>query len=1309
MDGNGSETLVLLNSTAGVTLISDGSPLTRLNYFDGKFLRAEDLQAEQTYLRRLVQMSNQAHGAGVVHGFEVTRASGDKLRLAPGLAIDNEGRVLFLGETAEVSLAALLAQAAQAAASAGDAAFGACAPLAAEPGTAPVADAAIYVIGISQAEALCGHEDVYGQACQQACVTESARPFRVEGVALQARPLVLASPLPTSTAVVLDAIHLRSRVASAYFADERGRPASLISQAGLASSIWCAGAAASAGGFVPLGVLARSGQAVRFLDLWTARRERGETHPLRYWRNRLAMRPWDVFLAQVLQFQCQLRDSWSEVGEAPDPCADERALIAEASDVMGELETYYKASSEMLVQKALGGETLDKPSGGASRLNALLGRLRKAKETFTLTPTSRVLISKGIVELPSGGYLPVTPASNLTVNEQVRRLMGEGVDLRFCVVRPDYVAHALESVQHMDRISLLKGLDDPSAKEAVDILVPDGQIGQDAASNGAAWEGRVRRVPSTGDTNSTDDGDQADIRPGLSSYKAGAKSGMITSGKLEGAYQREVLGGAARSEAKPGGELSFFFAGLTELPDQGEATDRLREWAKATKQPAEATLWRSIHDVAEPKAEAAGVKTEKVSKKEAEAAPAPAAPEDAMAIGAGYARLKDEAIRYRAEVGARMAKKAGVRGQRQFGGLSDEPVDHAALWVGARLDRDPFAAPEQARIGGSLDLTYLAPRKGGSRLVDLALTGRFIVEGSRVSGSRQIVQGAFIGDAVVRLAFSDVSEASRVIKVNLPIVLTRRADSQGVRVSLNADLGGVGSDDRGLLGVLDLDGEVNVSADGREVELLLSVRGEAGEKEGSRDPLKLAAALRRNDAAILPGNALRAASETAIEVLGTGEGGASFVADAQDDLFGRPQVSGEPLVVRATRDWVMFHRRRDRRCGQDGPGTETGVRRYQLYHLRVKTDAQARTAGAAVIGANAEAVTKLGFRPIAAIEFGIGRSSLATPEADVLADWQAADPGEKLVFGAIGSLGPAQAEGEGLARARLSSLELTVSRDSLPPMADNHVLPLLPALGLNGMDGALFLVTQAQKAMCHTIYVTHDDNFPNLVLHNGLAAEIEKEKMTPLFEVVFENGATPTATTLKKLRDYWAENDYVDPPFASSYQAGPNDAARRNLLLAQSQAIMEALDGDPASTKLSISPDVTELTECDAVTVVYANRANQRIALVAALPNATTGALSIELKDFFFDGSALTDEGGFVTSVQGVLQRSHQKAAPFAPSTDRLAKATTLALPIGNRITSISSGLVVLPPADVIHTDMRDLIQNAGFDTDGYDLLVIFR
>lgn len=88
------------------------------------------------------------------------------------------------------------------------------------------------------------------------------------------------------------------------------------------------------------------------------------------------------------------------------------------------------------------------------------------------------MINCGIVEVPSAGYLPVSISSTISVNEQVQRLFGEGVDLRFCVVRPDFVAHALEEAQHMQRICLLSGLDDPAKKPQVDVLVPDGEIEQ---------------------------------------------------------------------------------------------------------------------------------------------------------------------------------------------------------------------------------------------------------------------------------------------------------------------------------------------------------------------------------------------------------------------------------------------------------------------------------------------------------------------------------------------------------------------------------------------------------------------------------------------------------------------------------------------------------------------------------------------------------------------------------------------------------------------------------------------------------------
>src|SRR5260370_8117595 len=83
-------------SQNGLTIILPGSPLTRLNYFDGKFLRAVDLQTEQAYLRTLVELSNQAGGPGVAHGLSASLASGTEILLDSGLAIDPTARLLLL-------------------------------------------------------------------------------------------------------------------------------------------------------------------------------------------------------------------------------------------------------------------------------------------------------------------------------------------------------------------------------------------------------------------------------------------------------------------------------------------------------------------------------------------------------------------------------------------------------------------------------------------------------------------------------------------------------------------------------------------------------------------------------------------------------------------------------------------------------------------------------------------------------------------------------------------------------------------------------------------------------------------------------------------------------------------------------------------------------------------------------------------------------------------------------------------------------------------------------------------------------------
>src|SRR5690349_9884927 len=234
--------------SGGVAVVPQATPLTRLNYYDGKFLRADDLALEQRGQRTLVHLSNQAGGPGIVHGLDVSVASGPKLVLSGGLGIDPAGRVLFLPETVEVPVAKLLDAALDPAGApggganctqngtpndtqsgtpngTGGAAFAPCeaAQVAGGPNTAPVvAGVQLFLVALAHAEGLCGHEDVLGRLCSSGCETAQDRPYRNEGVVLLLRPLPLTAPLPPAAGgITFTDTHLRSRVASAWFAQER--------------------------------------------------------------------------------------------------------------------------------------------------------------------------------------------------------------------------------------------------------------------------------------------------------------------------------------------------------------------------------------------------------------------------------------------------------------------------------------------------------------------------------------------------------------------------------------------------------------------------------------------------------------------------------------------------------------------------------------------------------------------------------------------------------------------------------------------------------------------------------------------------------------------------------------------------------------------------------------------------------------------------------------------------------------------------------------------------------------------------------
>src|SRR5262245_37603164 len=94
-------------SQGGVATIEAHTALTRLHFFDGKFLRADALTLEQDYHRELVRLSNLAGGWGVVHGLGIA-APGATLSVSPGLAITPAGSTVLLAQIFEVEIAKLI-------------------------------------------------------------------------------------------------------------------------------------------------------------------------------------------------------------------------------------------------------------------------------------------------------------------------------------------------------------------------------------------------------------------------------------------------------------------------------------------------------------------------------------------------------------------------------------------------------------------------------------------------------------------------------------------------------------------------------------------------------------------------------------------------------------------------------------------------------------------------------------------------------------------------------------------------------------------------------------------------------------------------------------------------------------------------------------------------------------------------------------------------------------------------------------------------------------------------------------------------
>jgi hypothetical protein len=940
--------IVVVDSGRGLTIIPSPTPLTRLNYFDGKFLRADDLRAEQDYMRRLVWISNQGGGSGVVYGYDATLSgAGDSLVLGAGLAIDGGGRPLLLPEEHTIGIQALIDASRRVTARAladggpGSAEFGDCELEAAAPGGDVANGGVLWIVTIGAAEALCGEEDVFGRLCEEACATTTDRPFRLEGIVVRAVPLTLQTPLATSGAVALTRAHLRSLVASAYFADEWLRGGSIISADGLAQEAWCLGSHPDLGGDVPIALVARRGTTTDFLDAWTARRDRIDLPPRTYWAGRMAMRPWSAYLAQILQFQCQLHEllvggGGGENGGGTDPCAPQAAMLREADEALAKIDA----------AKLLAGAA----AFTSERLGVLRDRIRSTLADAAADAPARVLIRGGIVELPPAGYLPVAPGSAESVNIQVRRLMGEGVDLRFCVVRPDFVAHALEEAQHMERISLLEGLDHAERSPRVDVLVPDGELLRSAAAAaGLGFDSRATLIT-----------------------RSDGPGGPIVS-------QINVQG-ASRADMIKGGEALFAFAGIAQnvsprLVQALDATPRLRDVAAAAGEQATPSLWASLHCDSD------------LLEAEPNGPPRTLRAFGAIAVPTGEGA--DNALR-----GTAFAQFA-INVSRPLPGGGREIAGIASVL----LDRRNFS---------------------GNGIED---------ETSRADITVQIRTGAITG-------------GPPGIEIRLTPILppTRIPPTWVIRGSWEGD-------------------PLTVQFSAKE------------ETSGEGSASSEASALLREDPDVLVrGNPLNARALESLQAIGTAVQDPGFAEMAAAELF-PPVPEQVEATVNATRDWVLFHRRRDKDCGGAAPPPPVRTTFQNVY--RVRPENLARVKKALGVGALEQVLSTAAMvTQVARVDFRVGESAVASDPGLLQQAWDGVGDGTPIDAFVITRTGDSDLAEVALAPERARKIAGALGGPSIAPTVfqDDGVPAGVPAVTL-----------VVPQIICHRVLALRNDSDGNLV------------------------------------------------------------------------------------------------------------------------------------------------------------------------------------------------------------------------------------
>jgi hypothetical protein len=1090
----------------GIALIPSPAPLQRANWFDGKFLRASHLQAEQEYMLRVAHLVGMAGGGGVVNGFDVA-LSGAGMTLGAGFALDDLGRPLLLPTGATVDLDKLVALATggnaevkPAGAGAG-AVFGDCFDATADSsGGQVVSSADWWVVTIGYGESLCGEEDVYGRLCENACETTTERPYTVEGVVVRVVKLALGVPLPVSSAVSLSTVHLPSRLASAYFEDERRRGGDLRSRSGLSSSTWCHSANLNVRSTVPIALLMRSGATNVRLDPWTVRRERIDVPPSRFWAGVMGLRPWNVFLAQVLQFQCQLREIPLAGGQQgpDDPCENKSAAIGVATQFMDELAQILAKPDGKNVLTLVG-------EGRFQRLRDALVGASKPGST-----AAQALLEYGFVELPPAGFLPVEPASAISVEDQVRRMMGKGVDLRFLTARADVVAQAFAESQHLARISMLRGLDNPASLEPVDIYVPDAVVQTDVATSGPlSFDTKVSFLP-------LPDG-------GFAPTKVGFAIGH------EGTTASATMAGV--TTVTLGQSVSLSFAGAAPIPRSVGAA------------------FAALAAIAAHEGEVAGGDDVRRLKQDFQIRRVAEADHDALdaANRLSLNELAGKARRFMGNIAAgaqaavgEFAPPVAAGGTRQLTGwlVIDIQADLRTVEIGDRVPMQAdvvFAAPASSNVvvdtsfQASLEVAQVGVVAANQRRVVGRVNSAIGEQTSVLLGqpprtSRQL----FDGELVITLEL----DGSRLTSFTVDLTYKRHSQPGPGPVEIPAE------GEEGIAAPHEQRYRFEMQLAGTPFHVdaqLSSVEDTAARmlaKAFVSMPLPIAKAKLTEDPKVRElSNPLNQTARRALDVLAAGLADPGFADRSLKRLF-PPAPTTVTTHLQATRDWVMFQHRADRITTTAVPAPTTlPARSFQIYEAMLQEEGDPARLIEAVRAGDAAVLKRLGVRPVGRVEFSGGTADLKSSGVQLLDAWRSAGPGDTIVCGAVAL----QANSEGnLEKARMGRVAEVVSvASALDPTIAFQLIPDVPAaLDVPNVDGVMVFGTAVKQVaktcidvrVCTVLNLKQFAESPDSPESISRLLEVSKR----LGEVKFEGGAVQQ-DGLDAVVEAWKATAYPTP------------------------------------------------------------------------------------------------------------------------------------------------------------------------------------